>query len=52
MQRMMRRKKRKKEKDSIKRMGRIPVAPSTRKHKDESKCSSKKKRKESPMNDE
>ena len=46
MQRKLRRKKRKKEMESKKRLGRIPVAPPTQEHKDKSKYSRKKKHKE------
>ena len=51
MSRMLRRKKHKKEKNAKRRLGRIPVAPPTQAHKDESKYSRKKKHKEDLMND-
>ena len=52
MSRMLRRKKRKKEIESKKRIGRIPVAPPTQKHEDKSKYSRKKKHKDDQINDE
>ena len=46
MQRKLRRKKQKKEMESKKRLGRIPLAPPIQEHKDKSKYSRKKKHKE------